>query len=67
MLDRVLRHPVVSVVLTAGGALLALAIPALHMHTVTPGSETFPKTDPRDDVYDEMQKSFPGGSIPAVV
>ena len=46
---------------------LALATPALQMHTVTPGPETFPKSIPVMKVYDEMQKSFPGGSIPAVV
>ena len=66
VLDRVLRHPVVATV-GAGGALIALAVPALHMHTVTPGPETFPKSIPVMKVYDEMQKSFPGGSIPAVV
>ena len=37
ILDRVLRRPVVSVVL-AGGLLIALAIPALGMHTVNAGA-----------------------------
>ena len=66
VLDRVLRHPALSA-LAAGSVLVALAIPALQMHTVTPGPETFPKSIPVMKVYDQMQKSFPGGSIPAVV
>ena len=36
ILDRVLKRPLVSVIL-AGGLLLALGIPALSMHTVNPG------------------------------
>ena len=36
ILDRVLKRPVLSVVL-AGGLMLALAIPALGMHTINPG------------------------------
>jgi uncharacterized membrane protein YdfJ with MMPL/SSD domain len=34
---------------------------------VTPGPETFPKSIPVMKVYDEMQESFPGGGIPALV
>ena len=66
VLNPVLKHPVVATVV-ASGALLALAAPALQMHTVTPGPETFPKSIPVMKVYDEMQESFPGGSIPALV
>jgi uncharacterized membrane protein YdfJ with MMPL/SSD domain len=66
VLNPVLKHPVVATVV-ASGALLALAAPALQMHTVTPGPETFPKSIPVMKVYDEMQESFPGGSIPAIV
>ena len=66
ILDPVLKHPVVATI-AAGGALLALAAPALHLHTAQPGPETFPKSIPVMKVYDQMQKSFPGGSIPAVV
>jgi uncharacterized membrane protein YdfJ with MMPL/SSD domain len=66
VLDRVLGHPALAAVV-AGSVLIALAVPALHMHTVTPGPETFPKSIPVMKVYDQMQKSFPGGSIPAVV
>ena len=66
ILDPVLKHPVIATV-AAGGALLALAAPALHMHTAQPGPETFPKSIPVMKVYDQMQQSFPGGSIPAFV
>jgi uncharacterized membrane protein YdfJ with MMPL/SSD domain len=66
ILNPVLRHPVVATV-AAAGALIALASPALHMHTVTPGPDTFPKSIPVMKVYDQMQQSFPGGSIPAIV
>jgi uncharacterized membrane protein YdfJ with MMPL/SSD domain len=66
VLNPVLKHPAIATALSAG-ALLALAAPALHMHTVTPGPETFPKSIPVMQVYDQMQTSFPGGSIPAVV
>ena len=37
------------------------------MHTVTPGPDTFPESIPVMKVYDQMQQSFPGGSIPAIV
>ena len=66
VLNPVLKHPLVATIV-ATGALLALAAPALQMHTVTPGPETFPKSIPVMKVYDEMQDSFPGGSIPALV
>jgi RND superfamily putative drug exporter len=66
ILDPVLKHPVIATVLSAG-ALLALAAPALHMHTSNPGPETFPKSIPVMKMYDVAQKSFPGGSIPALV
>jgi uncharacterized membrane protein YdfJ with MMPL/SSD domain len=66
ILDRVLKHPAIAAS-AAGAVLVALTLPALHMHTVTPGPDTFPKSIPVMKVYDQMQKSFPGGGIPAVV
>ena len=42
IVDRVMRHPVVSVVV-AGGLLVALAIPAFSLHTVNPGLQGLPK------------------------
>ena len=43
--------------------------PHLHCRCTRsrPGPETFPKSIPVMKVYDEMQDSFPGGSIPALV
>jgi RND superfamily putative drug exporter len=66
ILNPVLKHPVVAAIASTG-VLVALMLPALHMHTVTPGPDTFPKSIPVMKVYDETQKAFPGGSIPAVV
>ena len=66
LLDRVLHRPVVSVVLSAG-LLVALALPALGMKTVVPGAEAFPKDLQAVQVYDRLQRAFPGEADPAVV
>jgi uncharacterized membrane protein YdfJ with MMPL/SSD domain len=66
ILDRVLRRPVVSVVVSAG-ILVALALPALGMKTVMPGAEAFPKDLEAVQVYDRLQKAFPGEADPAAV
>ncbi|HET7856011.1 MAG TPA: MMPL family transporter [Gaiellaceae bacterium] len=66
LLDRVLRRPVLSVVVS-GGILIALALPALGMKTVVPGAEALPKDLHTVQVYDRLQKSFPGEADPAVV
>jgi uncharacterized membrane protein YdfJ with MMPL/SSD domain len=66
LLDRVLRRPVVSVVVSAG-ILVALALPALGMKTVVPGAEALPKDLQAVQVYDRLQQSFPGEADPAVV
>jgi uncharacterized membrane protein YdfJ with MMPL/SSD domain len=66
ILDRVLRRPVVSVVVSAG-ILVALALPALGMKTVVPGAEAFPKDLEAVQVYDRLQRSFPGEADPASV
>ena len=65
-LDRVLRRPVVSVVVSAG-ILVALALPALGMKTVVPGAEALPKDLEVVQVYDRLQEAFPGEAEPAVV
>ncbi len=65
VLDRVLRRPVVSVVVSAG-LLVALALPALGMKTVVPGAEAFPKHLEAVQVYDRLQRAFPGEADPAV-
>jgi uncharacterized membrane protein YdfJ with MMPL/SSD domain len=66
ILDRVLRRPVVSVVVSAA-ILVALALPALGMKTVLPGAEAFPKDLEAVQVYDRLQGAFPGEADPAAV
>ncbi len=66
IIDHVLRHPVVSCALSAG-VLLALALPALGMHTVDPGTVGLPRSLPIMHTYDRIQAAFPGGPSPAVV
>jgi uncharacterized membrane protein YdfJ with MMPL/SSD domain len=66
IVERVLRRPVLSVVL-AGGLLIALAIPALQLRTVDASPETFPKSLSVIKTYDQLQESFPGDAIPANV
>jgi uncharacterized membrane protein YdfJ with MMPL/SSD domain len=64
ILDKVLRRPVVSVVL-AGGLLLALAAPALQMNTVQPGIDTLPQH--LLTTYNRLDAAFPGTTISADV
>ena len=66
VLDRVLRHPVVSVVL-AGGLLVALTIPAFSMHTAASGSQGLPPELEITKTYNRIQEAFPGGPLPAIV
>ena len=65
ILDRVLKRPLLSVVL-AGGLLLALSIPALSMHTVNPGVTGLPRSLEVMQTYDKIDAAFPGGGVPAV-
>ncbi len=66
VLDRVLARPMLSFVLSAG-VLIALAIPALNMHTITTGVQAIPRDLPVMQTYDRIQAAFPGGPQPAVV
>jgi uncharacterized membrane protein YdfJ with MMPL/SSD domain len=66
LIDRVLRRPLVSVVVSVG-ILVALALPALSMKTVVPGAEAFPQDLEAVQVYNRLQSSFPGEAEPAVV
>src|SRR5262249_22228664 len=59
VLDRVLARPVVSVV-AAGAILLALAMPALKMHTINPGVAGLPRSLEVMKTYDRIQAAFPG-------
>jgi len=64
--DRVLRRPLLSAIVSAG-LLLALALPALGMKAVVPGAEALPKNLAVVQVYDRLQAAFPGEQEPAVV
>ena len=66
ILTPVLRHPAISATLAAG-VLIVLAIPTLHIHTATPGTETLPQNLSVVKTYNKVQETFPGGPIPAVV
>ncbi len=66
ILTRVLERPLAATVISAG-ILVALAWPALHMHTVLTGTDDLPRKLAVMRTYDRMQAAFPGGQIPAVV
>jgi RND superfamily putative drug exporter len=66
ILDRVLRRPLVSVVVS-GGLLVALALPALGMKTVVPGAEAFPQNLQSVQAFNRLQQVFPGVEDPARV
>ncbi|MGZ5341433.1 MAG: MMPL family transporter [Solirubrobacterales bacterium] len=66
VLDPVLRHPVISVVLSAG-LLVFLALPALRLHTADESVESLPQDVSSIQTYNRIQDVFPGGGIPAVV
>jgi RND superfamily putative drug exporter len=62
----VLRRPLVSA-LASGAVLVALALPALQMHTANSGVDSLPRKLQVMKVYDRMQAAFPGNQIPATV
>jgi uncharacterized membrane protein YdfJ with MMPL/SSD domain len=66
ILDAVLRRPLVSAVL-ATVILLVLAFPATGMRAVLSGTDDLPRNLEVMQVYDRIDKAFPGGQIPAVV
>ena len=57
VLDRVLKRPVVSAVMS-GGILVAMALPTLGLHTELPGIDTLPRSIPVMQTYDRMKASF---------
>ena len=57
IIDRVLRHPVVSVVL-AGGLLVAIAFPAYQLKTAQPSIDTYPQKFLV--TYNRLKAAFPG-------
>ena len=66
LIDRVLRHPVAAIVV-AGGALLALTMPAFGMKTKEAGPQDFPQDIPVIQTYNKIQKAFPGQENQAAV
>ena len=64
VLDRVLRRPVVSLVV-AGGLLLAAASPLLGMHTKLPSFTDMPSNLPIVQTYHDVIAAFPGAPTPA--
>ena len=66
ILDRVLKRPAVSAGVAAV-LMLALALPALGIHTVNPGVAGLPRSLPIMQTYDRIQDKFPGGPLPASV
>ena len=66
LVDRVLRRPLLSA-LVSGGLLVALALPALGLHTATPGIDSIPRDIPVVRTYDRIQAAFPSESVPVKV
>jgi uncharacterized membrane protein YdfJ with MMPL/SSD domain len=66
VLDGVMKRPAIAAALS-GGALVALAIPALTMHTQLPSFTDLPKSLPIVQTYESIQRAFPGAQSPAKV
>jgi uncharacterized membrane protein YdfJ with MMPL/SSD domain len=66
ILNPVLRHPVISIIVSAG-LLVFLALPAFHLHTANESVESLPQDVSSIQTYNRIQDTFPGGGIPAVV
>jgi uncharacterized membrane protein YdfJ with MMPL/SSD domain len=60
--DRVMRRPVVAIVL-AGGLLVALAIPALSMNITTSGPEDLPQDLAIIKTYNQVKTAFPKDGV----
>jgi uncharacterized membrane protein YdfJ with MMPL/SSD domain len=63
---RVMRHPVLSLLL-AGGVLVALAIPALQMKSVTSDIDELPQDLPVIVTYNKVKEVFPAEGVTATV
>ncbi len=67
ILSPTLKHPAAAAIL-AGGLLILLALPALHLHTSQSGLEALPKNAPTVDTIKRIQDSFSNGNVsPAIV
>jgi uncharacterized membrane protein YdfJ with MMPL/SSD domain len=63
---RVMRRPAVAILL-AGGLLVALAIPALQMKSVTSGVDDFPQDVPVIQTYNKVKEVFPTEGVTSTV
>src|SRR4051794_12589694 len=67
ILTPALKHPVAAVAV-AGGLLIALALPAFHLHTAQSGLEALPKNAPTVETIQRTQNAFSNGNVaPAIV
>ncbi len=66
VVDRVLRRPLASALLS-GGLVVALAIPAFGLHTSLPGLQGLPKGLAIVKTLNRIEQAFPGGPLPAYV
>ncbi len=67
VIDRVLRHPVLSCALSAG-VLVALAVPAFGLHVAKPSDETLSsQNEPALATLVRVRTDFPGTAAPAIV
>jgi RND superfamily putative drug exporter len=64
IIDRVLRRPALSAAL-AGGFLVALAVPAVQLHTAQPSIDTYPQG--LLVTYNRLKDAFPGTDVAANV
>ena len=66
ILDRVLRRPLVSAVVSAA-VLVVLAVPALSLNPAQSGLDALPASLEEVQSYNRIDDAFPGGATPAVV
>jgi RND superfamily putative drug exporter len=66
ILTPVMRRPAIAAAL-AGGVLVAMAVPVLHLHTAESGLSALPKSAPTVDTLDRIQSSFAGTAQPAEI
>ncbi len=64
IIDRVLRRPALSAAV-AGGLLVALAVPAIQLHTAEPSIDTYPQKFLT--TYNRLKSAFPGTEVGATV
>ena len=51
----------------SAAVLVALALPALQLHTAQSGLDAMPKSQPELQAFHKLEESFPGGATAAVV